>query len=106
MSALQILHVMAGLVVLAEALNKLERCDPLNPKLTLRERVVDSLKAVAWGLMALGAGGAVAGPVLLLLGVDRSSVDLLMRLEHPTFDQVAVLGGFAVLIVRTRLKEG
>lgn len=106
MSVLQILHVVAGLVVLAEALNKLERCDPLNPKLTRRERVVDSLKALAWGLMALGAGGAVAAPVLLLLGVDRSSVDLLMRLERPTFDQVAVLGGFAVLIVRTRVKEG
>lgn len=106
MSALQILHVVAGLVVLAEALNKLERCDPLNPKLTRRERVVDSLKALAWGLLALGAGGAVAGPILMALGADQGSVQLLTRLEHPTLDQVAVLGGFAVLIVRTRLKEG
>lgn len=106
MIALQLLHLLAGLLVLAEALNKLERCDPLNPRFTRNERAVEVLKALAWGLLALGAGGAVAAPVFLALGAKPVDLYLLTRLEEPTLDQVCVLVGFAVLIVRTRIKEG
>ena len=56
-------------------------------------------------LLALGAGGAVAAPLLLSLGVHSGSMPL-MRLEHPTVAETSVLLGFAVLIVRTRIKEG
>lgn len=106
MTTLQILHMLAGLIVLAEALNKLERCDPLGPGLTLRQRVVDGLKALAWLLLALGAGGALAAPVLLAMGLHSTSASPLLRLERPTLAEVCVLLGFAVLIVRTRVKEG
>lgn len=99
------LHAIAGLIVLAEALNKMERCDPLKRGLTPRQRVVDGLKALAWLLLALGAAGALAAPVLLSLGINTLPTHWL-RLEQPTLDQVLVLLGFAVLIVRTRLKEG
>lgn len=99
------LHVVAGLIVLAEALNKMERCDPLKRGLAPRQRVVDGLKALAWLLLALGAAGALAAPVLLSLGITTLPTHWL-RLEQPTLDQVLVLLGFAVLIVRTRVKEG
>lgn len=106
MSWLQWLHVLAGLVVLAEALNKLERTDPLAPGLTLRARLCEVLKGLAWACLALGAGGALATPVLLGLGWQTGNINPLLRLERPGLGDVAVLLGFAVLIVRTRVKEG
>lgn len=103
---LQTLHWLAGLVVLAEAANKLERTCPLAPGLDAHARLVEGLKAVAWALLALGAGGAVATPLLLAMGLQHGQTDLLLRLERPTLAETAVLLGFAVLIVRTRVKEG
>lgn len=103
---LQVLHIVSGLIVLAEALNKLERCHPLTSGLSVRERWVDGLKAAAWFLLALGAGGAVAAPMLLAGGVQAQQAAELLRLERPTLAEVLVLAGFATLIVRTRVKEG
>lgn len=105
-TALHLLHFAAGLIVIAEALNKLERCHPLGASLTPHERLVDALKALAWLLLALGAGGAVAVPVLLSMGVHAHQAAGWLRLEAPTLDQTLVLLGFAVLIIRTRVKEG
>lgn len=104
--ALEFSHWLAGLIVLAEALNKLERTCPFARGMTSHERLVDGLKAVAWALLAIGAAGAVASPLLLWLGVQHSQVSELMRVERPTLAETAVLLGFAVLIVRTRVKEG
>lgn len=106
MTALQILHWLASLIVLAEALNKLERTAPCAPGLTRHERLVDGLKAIAWCLLALGAGGGLIAPALLHLGVQPDAYRELMRLERPTLAETAVMLGFAVLIVRTRVKEG
>lgn len=89
---LYVVHWLSGLIVVAEALNKLERTSPLAPHLSLHKRVVDLLKAIAWALLAIGGGGAVITPML--------------DLEKPTLQDVCVLLGFAVLIVRTRVKEG
>jgi len=105
-TVLQLLHIVAGLIVLAEALNKLERCAPFAAGLTLHQRVVDGLKAAAWFFLALGAGGAVAGPLLQAAGVSPAEVAQILRMENPTLAEVLVLVGFAVLIVRTRVKEG
>lgn len=55
--AIQILHWLAGVVVLAEALNKLERTAPCAHGLTPHERLVDWLKAIAWALLAIGGPG-------------------------------------------------
>lgn len=109
MNAATFIHlvlIVAALVVMAEALNKLERCAPHRKGLTPRQRLVDALKAIAWALLALGAGGAIAGPVLPYLGGIPSWLALVVRFEQPTLDHVAVMLGFAVLIVRTRVKEG
>ena len=106
MAVLQTLHFVAGLVVLAEALNKLERTAPLARGLRYRERLVAGLKALAWALLAMGAGGAVATPPLVWLGAPVDQYQILLHLESPTLAEVSILCGFAVLIVRTRVKEG
>lgn len=86
------LHWLAALVILAEALNKAERTAPLRAGLRPRERLTEALKALAWALLALGAGGGLAGPFL--------------NQPPPTLADACVAAGFAVLIVRTRVKEG
>lgn len=103
---IHLLLIFAALVVMAEALNKLERCAPHRPGLTGRQRLVDWLKALAWALLALGAGGALVGPALPYLGEVPSWLALVVRIEQPTLDHASVMLGFAVLIVRTRVKEG
>lgn len=89
---IDLVHFLAGFVTLAEALNKLERCHPVRRGLGWRRLVTEWLKAIAWSLLAIGAAGAVATPFL--------------RLEKPSLQDACVLAGFAVLIVRTRVKEG
>lgn len=41
-----------------------------------------------------------------MLGIDQLAAGTLMRVENPTLAETAVMLGFAVLIVRTRIKEG
>lgn len=91
-AAMYALHWLAGLIVLAEALNKLERTAPCRRGLGWRVRTTEWLKALAWALLAIGGAGAAITP--------------LMPLERPTLQDVCVVVGFAVLIVRTRIKEG
>jgi hypothetical protein len=97
--------VLAALITMAEALNKLERTAPLAPGKTARLRVVDGLKALAWALLALGAGGALIGPLLEPMGVRSGATQLLTHYQ-PSLAEVCVMAGFAVLIIRTRIKEG
>lgn len=103
MIALHVIHWLAAIVVLAEALNKVERTAPFAPGLTWHARFTDGLKALAWVLLALGAAGELAAPLLASLGVPDS---IFLIAPEPTLTQTAVLAGFAVLIVRTRVKEG
>lgn len=92
-TALLVIHWVAGFIVLAEALNKLERTAPCRPGvLGLRQRVTEWLKAIAWMLLAVGGAGALITPLL--------------PMERPTLQDICVMLGFAVLIVRTRVKEG
>lgn len=88
----EVIHWTAGLVILAESLNKLERCNLAAPGLSPRARLVDALKALAWGLLALAGGCAIVTPLL--------------PLEAPTLQDTALAAGFATLIIRTRFKEG
>lgn len=85
------LHWIAGVIVLAEALNKLERLDFRWRGLGSWARAALLLKLLAWACLAIGAAGAVAGPVV-------SS-------PRPQLDDVVVLAGFAILIIRTRVKD-
>lgn len=91
------LHWIAGLIVLAEALNKLERARPLCAGLSPRLRLVEWLKTLGWMALAMGSGAAVFLP-LLLPGTYPQWL-------RPLTD-TAVLIGFALLIIRTRVREG
>lgn len=84
-------NCLAGAIVLAEALNKLERAQPLRAGLCTRARLVEVLKVLGWSFLALAAGGALVNP--LLAG------------PPPSLQDVAALGGFALLVVRSRLRE-
>jgi hypothetical protein len=104
-TTLQILYWVAGWIVLAEALNKLERTAPCAPRLSRHDRLVAALKAVAWALLAAGAGVAVFLPILYRLGVPMNSLREVTN-PTPSLVETAVLVGFAILIIRTRVKEG
>jgi hypothetical protein len=91
-TVLMVLHWIAGLITVAEALNKLERTAPCRRGLPRRERATEWLKAAAWSLLAIGGAWAVITP--------------LMHLPAPDVQDVCFSVGFAILIVRTRVKEG
>jgi hypothetical protein len=105
-AALQIIHWLSALVVLAEALNKLERCSPCAAGLTTRQRLLDGLKAFAWSLLALGAGGGLIAPALQQLHAWPDDLRVLMRVDRPALTEAIVMLGVAALIIRTRIKEG
>lgn len=81
-----------GVVVLAEALNKLERTSPCAHGITPHQRLLAWLKAIAWLLLAWAGAGALVGPFF--------------GQAPPTLRELAMFGGFTTLIVRTRFKEG
>lgn len=99
MSLMATVHWLACLVVLAESLNKLERTAPLRRGLSLHDRWVELLKALAWALLAIGAAGGLIAPLL-------EGSRLPTRLGEPALQDMCIALGFAVLIVRTRFKEG
>ena len=113
MTWLQILQGLCAFVVLAEALNKLERADLFGGQRGWRPRllglvrvflfwrwkrpmVVLVLKVWGWALLSIGAGGALAS---LLLH------DPIARAQAEATSNIFTLAGFCLLIVRSRLKE-
>ena len=99
-----IIHWLAGVVVLAEALNKLERTTPFAPNLPHRKRLSDGFKTVAWTLMALGAGSALMAPVIGDFGLTGPASQMLSHAK-PSVAETASMLGFAVHIIYARLKE-
>lgn len=100
------LHWTAGFIVLAEAFNKLDRTDVRAPGLSPRERGVRIAKAIAWCLLAMGAGGALVRPVLIVAIGGDLQAGLVLITDRVSLSDLCVLGGFALLIVRSRFKEG
>lgn len=81
----------AGVIVLAEALNKIERTDPFEPGLCARARAVVWLKMIGWCCIAMGAAGGIVRPML--------------GHPMPSAGESLTLVGFALLVVRSRLGE-
>lgn len=103
MSAAAVVHLVAALVVLAEALNKLERADLWAGRRGIRSRArcaVFLLMPWAWQRAHVVTALKVAGWACLAVGAAYS------LLIPPAPPHLAVIGGFALLIVRSRLKEG
>ncbi len=105
-AALIVINWAAALVVLAEAMNKLERSAPLRAGLCSHTRLVESLKAVAWLLLALGSAGELAAPIIAVCGIEPGVAVIFLGEPKPSLTGTSVLLGFAVLIIRTRVKEG
>lgn len=91
MIVLETLHLVAGIVVLAEALNKIERIDVFTIPPGSRNRAIVWLKLMGWLMLALGSAGALVTPM--------------HSLEPPSAQDVCVLFGFATLVLRSRLRE-
>lgn len=92
MAAMSALHWLAGIVVVAESLNKLERSCPRRGSRSASEQAVEMVRIAAWGLLALGGAGAVVTPLL--------------HLDPPSLQDVCALLGVAAYIVHTRITEG
>ena len=101
-ATLPILHALVALVILAEASFKAELSNPCKAGLCPRNRALEVLKSFAWVLLAFGAGASLFLP--LMGSALASSQDYL--LPTPSLQNTAIMVGFAVLIIRTRVKEG
>lgn len=99
------LHWFAGLVVLAEGLNKLERASPLARGLQPRQRCVLLLKVAAWLCLVFGAAGAIARPFVVVAWSGDLRFGHIVITDSISLADLLVVGGFALLIVRSRFKE-
>lgn len=90
MIVISLIHFLCSLIILAEALNKLERTS-LRPRSTGHVTVSMYLKAAAWFALALASGAGVATPFL--------------PTPAPSWADMLLALGCATLIVRTRIKE-
>lgn len=110
--ALIVLQIMASVIVLAEGLNKLERADPWAGLTAWRER----LAALRWLLVPWHWRRAHVAAVCELAGWAGVTVaafaevaqQLLARVPdwYEQMQGLAALGGLALLLLRTRLREG
>lgn len=98
------LHWLAGATVLTEGLNKLERAHPFEYGLSRCARLVVMAKVLAWIALCLGAAGAVARPFVGGAGGAFFLGPVLIA-DRVSLADLCVLGGFAILIVRSRFKE-
>lgn len=89
-SLLLLLHWAAAFVIIAEALNKLERTDPFDRRLCRRARVVAWLGVTAWTALALGSAGILVAPMLSFV--------------WPLTPDVAVVWGLALWIISMRTR--
>lgn len=99
------LHWLAGFVVLAEGLNKLERIAARQPGASLHCRFVLLLKAVAWICLSLGAAGALARPWVVVPADGVFHFASYLVVDRVSLVDLLFVGGFALLIVRSRIKE-
>lgn len=100
-----VLHWLAGFVVLAEGLNKLERTDPFKPGLNALQRFVVLLKVLAWLCLVMGAAGAVARPWVAMPVGGQVHLSYFLLVDSVSLIDLLFVGGFALLIVRSRFKE-
>jgi len=105
-SALPAIHALACLVILLEALFKANLSNPCARGLCVRTRALEALKGAAWGLLAFGAGAAIMLPLLANAQAAPHGVLYSALYAPPTLQGTAIVLGFAVLIIRTRVKEG
>lgn len=101
-SVISMIYFLAGLIVMGEAINKLYVVSPFGPNMKMKDRLMDGIKAVAWILLALAAGGALVGPFLGELTHGGPSASYR---TSPSITEICGLIGFALIIVRLKIME-
>lgn len=99
MSMISVIHALAGLIVLAEALRRLEHAKPAGPGLTWRQRGIQALCALAWLALAVSAALAVAGPALGWAGPPICWAGIALSMGPPSVADVLVLSGAAGVVL-------
>ncbi len=92
--------MLAAGLILAESANKLERTDfrsSVKPGVSFRDRASTWMRGAAWLMMATGAAGAIGMPFM--------EMDPHLAKTLRVVGDFGMFGGFALLIVRTRIKE-
>ena len=84
--------VAAALLVGAEGMNKLDRTNLRQPGLSWQERGLLMLRALGWSLLVLSCGCILTTP-------------LVPSWPPITIRESGVVGGFALLVLRERLRE-
>jgi len=98
-----IAQIALALIVLAEALNKLHRCDLFDGRQGWRPRVMGAVRMVTpwrWSRAKVIAVIKALGWALLSFAAAGELV------SRPTLHGTCAIAGMAMLIVRSRLKEG
>lgn len=95
-------HFACGFIVLAEALNKLERVSSGGLFRPLRGRylLLTWLKAAAWFFVAVGAMAAFITPIALVLVPA-----IAYYVPAPSIGDTCLVLGTAIHVIRTRVKE-
>lgn len=88
---LSVLYYVGSFLVMAEALNKLERIRKYLPTVNAKERSKVALSVVAWFLTAIGSAGAMA--------------TLVLPIPHSDLQDTAMIVGFALLLISKRVRE-
>ncbi len=91
MIVISILHWVSALIVIIEALNKLERYDPFQKMKSVKQMLIFWMTSAAWVALAVGSAGALVMPFL----------SIKPKLTADAF----VLIAFAALLVRARLYQ-
>lgn len=89
-TVLLVVHWLAGFVVLAAGLHRLEHLNVFRKDLSRKDLAFVWLEALAWSGLCVGAAGAIITPLL--------------PLERPTLQDSCVLGGLAGLLLILRHK--
>ena len=98
---ISIIHFLACMILLGEALTRIAHSRATAKGLYWTERWPQILDAVGWCAVALGA--IASSPILSFVGPPVCLGGLFLRLEVPTLAELLVLAGSAALVVRCRL---
>ena len=98
---ISIIHFLACMILLGEALTRVAHSRATASGLYWTERWPQILDAVGWSAVALGA--IASSPIVSFVGPPICPGGLFLHLETPTLSELLVLAGGAAVVVRHRL---
>ena len=98
---ISIIHFLACMILLGEALTRVAHSRATASGLYWTERWPEILDALGWGAVAVGV--IFASPLISYAGPPVCLGGLFLHLETPTLSELLVLVGSAAVVVRHRL---